>query len=261
MCGTLPCPEGIWDWGRGKKAESATAISAMGGSSAVKQMKTLAEIWNGLPLASQKYAHYIPLYEWHFEPIRATARTVLEIGVLGGGSLAMWREYFPNAMIYGLDIDPDANRIKQLNPWLDRVEIMIGSIFDHEVLANLASRQWDVVIDDGPHFTRQQIETAKALLPSIQTPGVYWVEDLFPEQRGEFSTAWPLGRHGIYGWARKRVGRTFTQWAQRQRVRANEAGAVTSVHVYDGVTVLEKSKPHPVFVEYRGQKDGRYCEA
>ena len=53
-----------------------------------------------------KWKHYFPIYEKHFEPIRNKPIKILEIGILNGGSLEMWRYYFPEATIVGIDINP-----------------------------------------------------------------------------------------------------------------------------------------------------------
>ena len=41
-----------------------------------------------------KWVHYFDIYERHFERFRGKSPTMIEIGVQGGGSLAMWKEYF-----------------------------------------------------------------------------------------------------------------------------------------------------------------------
>ena len=51
--------------------------------------------------------NYPVAYEEMFEPIRNKVQNVLEVGVAGGWSLKIWEEYFPNATIHGVDIDPD----------------------------------------------------------------------------------------------------------------------------------------------------------
>lgn len=223
-------------------------------------MKPLQQIWDGLRLSSQKFAHYIPLYDRHFAHLRESARNVLEIGVLGGGSLEMWHEYFLNATITGCDIAEDSVRILSRHPELDRLRIVVGNIWHWETLEKLEKldTQWDVIVDDGPHWTRQQIMTADALLPFLARPGVYWCEDLFPEQRKCLSTSWPMGRSGIYGYARSLVGRTFTDWACRQTIRSDIEDRISGVHIYDGVTVMEKLPTVPFHVSYRGTLDGRF---
>ena len=55
---------------------------------------------------------YLPLYESLFKNKKETAQNILEIGIQNGGSIKLWRDYFINATIYGLDIihiDPIPN--------------------------------------------------------------------------------------------------------------------------------------------------------
>ena len=47
--------------------------------------------------------HYLNFYERFLSPIRSDVKKVLEIGVLFGQSVKMWRDYFPNAQIVGFD--------------------------------------------------------------------------------------------------------------------------------------------------------------
>ena len=47
---------------------------------------------------------YLPLDESLFKNKRETAQNILEIGIQNGGSIKLWRDYFINATIYGLDI-------------------------------------------------------------------------------------------------------------------------------------------------------------
>jgi len=49
------------------------------------------------------------LYEILLGPIKNTANNILEVGIgdfgyKNGGSLLLWRNYFTNATIYGIDI-------------------------------------------------------------------------------------------------------------------------------------------------------------
>ena len=54
---------------------------------------------------------YLPLYQKLLENKKETAKNVLEIGIgdfgeKNGGSIKLWKDYFTNATIYGLDILP-----------------------------------------------------------------------------------------------------------------------------------------------------------
>ena len=54
-------------------------------------------------------------YFWeHFHSLQDTELTVLEIGVYRGESLAVWKEIYPKARIYALDINPDCANMQIL---------------------------------------------------------------------------------------------------------------------------------------------------
>lgn len=78
------------------------------------------------PYKSIKHSTYFRSYEHFFEKYRGKEFTFIEIGVLGGGSLFMWRDYFgPKARIIGVDLNPTAKKWEK-----DGFEIFIGSQSD-----------------------------------------------------------------------------------------------------------------------------------
>ena len=61
------------------------------------------------PYKSRKHSTYFPVYDYLLAPYRNKEITFVEIGILGGGSLFMWREFFgPKARIIGIDLNPDS---------------------------------------------------------------------------------------------------------------------------------------------------------
>ena len=125
--------------------------------------------------------HYENEYERHFGPIRDDPITLLEIGVggyadssSGGGSLRVWRDYFPQGRIAGLDIET-----KDL-PEEDRISIHRGSQGDPEFLVELSEQvgPFDVVIDDGSHVQSDIMTSFRTLFPRLKPGGIYVVEDL-----------------------------------------------------------------------------------
>jgi len=56
--------------------------------------------------ARHKYKNvtYLEIYEKFFKHKRETVKNFVEISVVNGASLRMWKDYFPNANIYGIDI-------------------------------------------------------------------------------------------------------------------------------------------------------------
>jgi hypothetical protein len=115
-----------------------------------------------------KWQHYFPIYDRHLGPHQATAKRVLEIGIDHGGSLQIWKRFFPDAEIVGVDINPVCKRFEE-----DRISVCIGSQDDREFLSGLG--EFDIVIDDGSHNLRDQEISFSALWP--RTKSVYLIED------------------------------------------------------------------------------------
>ena len=88
-----------------------------------------------------KWKHYFPVYEKHFGPIRNKPIKILEIGVLNGGSLEMWRYYFPEATIVGIDIDPNCKQHEQ-----EGINIRVGDQTDEKFLQSLIDECEVIVI-------------------------------------------------------------------------------------------------------------------
>jgi len=90
-----------------------------------------------------------------------------------GGSLRVWRDYFPNAIIHGVDIEEDC-RISE-----DRIETFIFPSMDlHQCKQYLYNFKYDIIIDDGDHSAISQLITFKNLAPLLKEGGMYFIEDL-----------------------------------------------------------------------------------
>jgi len=66
----------------------------------------LKEYWlNNTGKKITKWTHYFWVYEKHFKALTEKPIKMLEIGILNGGSLQMWKKYFhPDSVIVGIDI-------------------------------------------------------------------------------------------------------------------------------------------------------------
>ncbi len=116
---------------------------------------------------------YLDIYHGLFESIRMYPRTLLEIGVLDGASLRMWRDFFPNTQIWGLDINPAARVAIG-----DRIHVVTGSQADPAALAQVANgEELDIVIDDGSHVVDHMIASLRMLWPRLVPGGTYVIED------------------------------------------------------------------------------------
>ena len=116
----------------------------------------------------RKYEKYLPFDRE--EPIK-----ILEIGVLEGESLCVWKKYFPNSKIIGIDINPYCKKFES-----EDVTVEIGSQFDSEFLKMIGEKYgpFDMVLDDGSHINEHVIFSFKELFKYVKPQGVYIVEDV-----------------------------------------------------------------------------------
>lgn len=95
-------------------------------------------------------------------------------------SLFVWRDYFKNAQIYGIDISEEC----LINE--DRMTIFIGDQNSQEDMERFISehgKDWDVIIDDGSHKTDHQIFSALFFMPFLSKDGIYCIEDIREPQK------------------------------------------------------------------------------
>ncbi len=125
--------------------------------------------------------NYLPIYERVFERFRYENIVILEAGVggyegsqNGGNSLMVWRDYFPNAQIVGVDIYDksffDGDRVKTIKC----SQTDIGEIWRNIEPLGRPS----IIIDDGSHFSPDIITTFEGLYPILMGNGLYIIEDL-----------------------------------------------------------------------------------
>lgn len=119
---------------------------------------------------------YTPIYWDLFHKQRHLVKSVLEVGINKGCSLRMWQEFFPSALIIGLDIDK-ANLINE-----GRIKSFLADQGDAHALANVLqvaqAHPFDVIIDDGSHDMMDQVVSLNALARLLSDIGVYVIEDI-----------------------------------------------------------------------------------
>ena len=127
------------------------------------------------PYVCYKHSTYFDSYDHFFCNYRNKEITFVEIGILDGGSLFMWRDYFGGkARIIGIDLNPEAKKWEK-----EGFEIYIGSQSDKNFWKKFINEvgEIDIVLDDGGHTYSQQIITTENLLPHIRDGGLIVIED------------------------------------------------------------------------------------
>ncbi len=131
-----------------------------------------------------KYSNYFPIYDQLFSKFRHKSITFIEVGVLQGGSLFMWRDFFgENARIIGIDLNPNAKRWEEYG-----FEIFIGDQsrpeFWREFVKHVDS--FDILLDDGGHTNLQQLVTLYEMSNCVNNDGMIVIEDTHSSYEREF---------------------------------------------------------------------------
>ena len=123
---------------------------------------------------------YGPAYDQIFELFDTNAElNILEIGVQKGGSLVAWKEYFPNASIYGIDIEDqilDEYRRADFN-------YLIADIKSDEAKQWLKEKTFDIIIDDGSHKPYDIMYVVDNFLKNLNQNGFMILEDCWNPER------------------------------------------------------------------------------
>lgn len=139
---------------------------------------SLAEIVARLGLRTDKTTDhsYGDFYDREFARFRDAPISLLEVGVWFGGSLRLWREYFPRAeTIVGMDLYldqvVDAASLRAVG-----VTLIEGYAYCPETAARVG--QFDIIIDDGDHRQDSQVRLLELYLPHLRPGGVLVIEDV-----------------------------------------------------------------------------------
>lgn len=115
---------------------------------------------------------YIEEYDKLISSFKYEKCNIMEIGVQSGFCLKMWKEYFPNATIYGVDIIPEYLRPE------NRVITICSDSRDEKLIEILGDNKFHLIIDDGSHRLDEQLIAFKNLSPLLVNGGIYVIEDI-----------------------------------------------------------------------------------
>lgn len=117
---------------------------------------------------------YISLfYDRLFTPRKNNQIKLLEIGIQYGLSLLMWRDYFTNGEIHGIDVEYCHHVINS-----ERIFPVFQDAYTKSCLELFEPNSFDIVIDDGPHTLESMIFFCKNYFNLVKPGGVFIVEDI-----------------------------------------------------------------------------------
>lgn len=132
-----------------------------------------------------------PVYQMLFAPLKNEPIQFAEIGIAGGSSVLMWRNYFTNATLSFFDQDKDSPAIIENFG----IPLTHGQFMDVRDSASIRAgleaigHPIDILVDDSSHIVEDIIRIIKTSIPQIKPGGMiiiedlhrYWDESLFEE--------------------------------------------------------------------------------
>ncbi len=120
--------------------------------------------------------NYTQKYNELFNKIRFNNLKILEIGIgsIELPSLKLWKDYFPNSIIYGLDVEKD-----YIINTEDRIHTYLCNTLDKQDVDKIIKPLgfFDIIIDDGCHRCDGQQITFCNFFKYLSTNGIYIIED------------------------------------------------------------------------------------
>ena len=140
---------------------------------------------------------FTPYYYDLFKDRRDTVKKVVEMGIgfprdgadagepmfdrklkrlyYKGAGLRMWRDFFPNAQVYGADLWPQALFQDER---IATYQCNSNKTTDVRWLIDATGSDIDLFVDDGSHLSDSQIFLAKTVLPMLDPGTTYIIEDV-----------------------------------------------------------------------------------
>ena len=131
---------------------------------------------------------YVDTYEELLSPIKYKSNNILEIGIgepkqhnENGGSIKLWHDYFPNSIVYGLDMI-DISQVNNDIKNKDRIKLYTNiDAYNVEFVKSVFVEKdikFDVLIDDGPHTLDSMIFFIQNYLQLLNDNGILVIEDV-----------------------------------------------------------------------------------
>lgn len=185
-----------------------------------------------------KWNHYFELYRKYFSKFKDKNVRLLEIGVSGGGSLRMWRNFFgKNSLIVGIDIDSNC-----LEHSGENIEVFIGSQNNKEDIDKIIQKygNFDIIIDDGSHINEHVVNSFKWLFPILNDGGIYFIEDAHTSYWSYYGGGF-REPHTMVEFTKNLIDHlTAYHFDNTETDNKYYTNTISGIHYHDSVIVFEK---------------------
>ena len=154
----------------------------------------MENILHAYKYSAEKHQLYLNNYFQNFKCMATQHVSLLELGIYKGGSLLLWKDFFENGKIVGLDIEPVV-----IDDPTGRIRVYQGDQRDlallDQIAAECAPDGFDIIIDDASHIAEFTKISFWHLFDNHLKPGGHYVIE---DWRVGYWERWPDG--GKYKW-------------------------------------------------------------
>ena len=194
----------------------------------------LFQIYKNLKHVSLKCDTYFQAYEEIFNKYVGKKITFVEVGVLHGGSLFMWREYFgKEARIIGIDLHPKAKELEKYG-----FEIYIGSQSDESFWKDFFAKvgKIDILLDDGGHGNDQQIITLVESIHNTNDDGIIVIEDVHTSYMKRFGNP---SKHSFVNYSKYLINVVNSRFPDTKIKKNDFKNKIYSVSFYESIVAIK----------------------
>src|SRR6476660_10139612 len=198
---------------------------------------------------------YLDVYDPILAPWVDKEAKLLEIGVRKGGSLRLWRDYFPQGIIVGIDL----RLPKHFVPG-ERIQVFEGNQTDKAFLSEVANKTapegFDIIIDDASHIGQLTRTAFWHLFDNhLKRGGLYAIEDWGTGYLDDFTDGkrfdpkpsildpFPCHSHGMVGFVKELVDEQCAGSIASGRDEQFRLSNFESLLITEGVVFVTKMAP------------------
>jgi len=196
------------------------------------------------PYKSIKHTTYFEVYDDLFTKFRNKKIIFVEIGVLNGGSLFMWRNFFgPGATIIGIDLNPEAKKWEKHG-----FKIFIGDQSDVNFWKKFKKQVGfvDIILDDGGHKYNDQIISTECMIKNIKSNGMIVIEDTHSSYMDGFGNK----KYSFINYIKNKIDKMNYRFHRLNKKKSENN--FWSLRVYESIVAIcvndnfEKTKSMPI---------------
>lgn len=134
-------------------------------------------------VTNTRHCHpYTLFYDGLFKNKKTVPLKIAELGILDGGSLLMWKEYFTNAEIHGFEYNDNLIAKFKQNFNNERITLANINVTNKDSIINAfgeVNTMYDIIIEDTTHQFEDQIRVIENTYKYLNPGGIMIIEDIF----------------------------------------------------------------------------------